>query len=136
MKSNAIEFNQAKLTDISPYKDLRVLNVGCGAVGSYAVEYLAKMGIGNTITLCDLDDYHKDNGSKTSCLVRFPEDSERPKSISLAERANAVCVDSCKVNYINGSVENLGPLFFAQYDYVFASPDSVAVREYLSLIHI
>lgn len=132
MKSSAIEFNQEKLTDISPYKDLRILNNGCGAVGSYAVEYLAKMGIGNTITLCDRDDYHKDNGAKTSCLVRFPEDNERPKSIALAERAGEICVDSCKVNYINGSVENLGPLFFAQYDYVFASPDSVAVREYVN----
>lgn len=132
MKSSAIEFNKEKLTDISPYKDIRVLNVGCGAVGSYAVEYLSKMGIGDTITLCDLDDYHKDNGAKTSCLVRFPEDNERPKSIALAERAGEICVDSCKVNYINGSVENLGPLFFAQYDYVFASPDSVAVREYVN----
>lgn len=127
-----IEYNQKKLTDLSPYRHLRVLDVGAGAVGSYQGEFEAKMGVGSRLTVCDIDDYHSDNFVKTSCAVRPEEDDNRHKAVALAERIEPYTVQGCAVNYIHGSVEALGPLAFSMYDYVMAAPDSLAVREYVN----
>ena len=126
---SSIEYNKDKLADIAPNANKKALVIGNGAVGSYLAEYIAKMGVGS-ITCCDIDKYHRDNGAKTSAIIRFPEDDNKEKAKALSARVSEIMIEGGHVNYIHGSIENFGPLAFSEYDFVCAGPDSKAVREY------
>lgn len=129
-------FNLAKLTDLTPYRTISVLNVGGGAVGSYLAEQQARKGVDH-ITVNDFDRYEKDNAPKTSALIRLSDadgavDVGRWKAEALPERAQAIMFKGSHANGIVGSIENLGPMAFSSYDVVFAAPDNKAAREYVN----
>lgn len=136
MKTEDARFNQTKLTDLTPFRKVSVLDVGGGAVGSYLAELQAKMGL-NHLSINDIDRYELDNASKTSSLIKLSEadgaeDDGKWKAEALAERVETVMIKGSKANGIVGSVENLGPMAFSAFDYVCAAPDNKAVREYIN----
>ncbi len=136
MEKQDPRFNQEKLTDLSPYRSVDVMNVGGGAVGSYDAELEAKMGV-KRITINDIDHYEADNASKTSSIVRLNEgdgesDVGRWKAEALAVRTQASMIKGGRANAIVGNVENLGPMAFSAFNYVCAAPDNKAVREYIN----
>lgn len=116
-------YNRLKL---SVYRDLflgrRVLVIGAGAVGSYLMEMLAKMGVSpDTI---DPDGLTIENAAKNSCLIRTPEDAGRNKAQCASERASEFLDEGCTSNSIDANACDLGPEAYSDYDVVFVAVDN------------
>ena len=111
-------YNKEKLPTYFPeFKEVRVLFVGAGAVGSEAAEASCKMGVGH-ITEDDMDDYDESNFSTSSCLIRYPDDLNRNKAKVVSDRLKPIMVDGANSNYICGEISLLGPRALVNYDYI------------------
>ncbi len=118
-----VQYNRLKLSE---YRDLfldkRVLIIGAGAVGSYLVEELAKMGASpDTI---DPDELTIENAAKNSCLIRTPEDAGRNKAQCASERVREFLDEGCTSNGIAANACDLGPEAYSDYDVVFVAVDN------------
>ena len=76
-------FNELKLSEHRAlFHGKKVLVVGAGAVGSFLMEFLARMGVSPDVM--DFDHYTLENAAKHSCLVRCPDDAGRNKAECVA----------------------------------------------------
>lgn len=108
----------------------RVLVIGSGAVGSYLMEYLAKMGVSPDVM--DFDRFTLENAAKHSCLVRTPEDVGRNKAECTADRVQVLLDEGCSANGIDADLCKLGPEAFSDYTAVFAAVDNFAAKVLLN----
>ena len=130
MKSKVI-YNAIKLSEYRPmFHSKRVLIVGAGAVGSYLMEFFAKMGLSPDTV--DFDSFTLENAAKHSCLVQTPNDSNRNKAECVSERVQPLLDSGCTSNGINGDLCKLGPEAFADYDYVVAAVDNFDAKVLLN----
>lgn len=98
---------------------------GLGGVGSYAVEALARAGVGE-LTLIDQDVYGESNINRQ--LGALTSTVGRAKADVLAERVLDINPD-CAVHPVLGRYEKEnGAQFFADYDYVVDAIDLVACK--------
>jgi tRNA A37 threonylcarbamoyladenosine dehydratase len=99
--------------------------IGVGGVGSWAVEALARSGIG-ALTLVDMDDICLSNTNRQ--LHALDGEIHKAKVDSLATRVHAINPD-CKVNAVRAFfvTSNARQLLEPKFDYVFDAID--AVRE-------
>ena len=120
-------YNALKLSEYRPlFQDKRVLVIGAGAVGSYLMEFLAKMGV--SPDALDFDTFTLENAAKHGCLVRTPEDAGRNKARCVSERVQPLLDEGCTSHGIQGDVCNLGPEAFADYDVVMVAVDNFAAK--------
>ena len=98
---------------------------GLGGVGSYAMEALARSGVGE-LTLIDQDDYSESNINRQ--LGALTSTVGRSKAQVLAERVLDIN-PRCRVHPIRGRYEREnGEEFFADYDYIVDAIDLVACK--------
>ena len=122
MKKKAI-YNDLKLSEYRAlFHAKRVLVVGAGAVGSFLMEFLARMGVSPDVI--DFDHFTLENAAKHSCLVRCPEDADRNKAECVSARVQPLLDEGCTSNGIDGNLCNLGPEAFSDYDAVFFVVDN------------
>lgn len=118
-----VKYNALKLSKYREYfHNKRVLVIGSGAVGSYLMEFLAKMGVSPDVM--DYDKYTLENAAKHSCLVRTPEDADRNKAECTSSRVQELLEDGCTSNGIDVELSKLGPEAFADYEVVFLAVDN------------
>lgn len=124
-------YNDLKL---SVYRDLfhklKVLIIGSGAVGTYLMEYLSKLGVSPDTV--DKDRFTFENAAKHSCLVRTPEDVGRNKAECTSQRVLPLLDEGCLSNGIDTDLCNLGPEAFSDYDAVFVAVDNYAAKVLLN----
>jgi tRNA A37 threonylcarbamoyladenosine dehydratase len=103
--------------------------VGLGGVGSWAVEALARSGIG-ALTLVDLDDVCISNVNRQ--LHALDGDLGKPKVEVMARRVRAINPD-CVVHPIQGFFlkSNAAEILRAGFDYVFDAFDSPSRKSVL-----
>ncbi|MCD8365911.1 MAG: ThiF family adenylyltransferase [Clostridiales bacterium] len=101
---------------------MRVLIIGAGAVGSYLMEMLAKMGVSPDTV--DPDELTLENAAKNSCLIRTPEDAGRNKAQCASERVMEFLDEGCTSNGIDANACDLGPEAYSDYDVVFVAVDN------------
>lgn len=122
-------YNLMKLPQYVPlFKSKKVAVKGVGAVGSFLVEILAMMGIGE-ISCFDLDKIDPDNLAKCSGMVDPDTDVGRSKAHAVAEQAQKRMIPGGKCYGIDGDLRNYGPMAFAGYDAVFIALDNYAAKE-------
>ena len=100
--------------------------VGVGGVGSWAVEALARSGIGN-LTLIDLDNVAESNVNRQ--LHALTDDFGKAKVAALHERILQIN-PHCRVTEIEDFVteDNLPELFRRRFDFVIDAIDQVRVK--------
>ena len=100
--------------------------VGVGGVGSWAVEALARSGIGR-LTLIDLDNVAESNVNRQ--LPAITSEFGKAKVTSLHERILQIN-PACQVTEIEDFVteENLAELFSQPFDFVIDAIDQVRVK--------
>ncbi len=107
---------------LSIFVESHVCVIGIGGVGSWAVESLARSGIGK-ITLIDPDEVSKGNINRQ--LVALDSTVGQGKAEVLAERIRQINPD-CQVNIIEDLLkpENTPELIGKEFDYVIDAIDS------------
>ena len=118
------------MTDRPLFHNRRVCVVGCGAVGSYLIEQLAKMGASPDAV--DFDVLTLENAAKHGSLIRTPEDAGRNKAVCVSERVKPFLDQGCTSHGIDSDLCLLGPEAFADYDVVFAALDNFAAKVLLN----
>ncbi len=100
--------------------------IGIGGVGSWAVEALARSGIGQ-ITMIDMDDICVTNINRQ--IHALSGHIGQLKTEAMAERVRLINPE-CQVNIIDDfiSVENLADYLNRDYDYVIDAIDSVKTK--------
>lgn len=100
--------------------------IGTGGVGSWAVEALARSGIGQ-LTLIDLDNVAESNINRQ--LPALSSTIGRPKIDVLAERVRDIH-PTCQVNRVEDFVEagNIAELISTDYDFVIDCIDNFRVK--------
>lgn len=126
MKYNALKLSVHR----EFFHNLPVLIVGAGAVGTYLMEYLAKMGC--SPDCLDFDAFTAENAAKHSGIIRTPEDIGRNKAVCAAERVRPLLDEGCTSHGIDGDLCAIGPEVLARYRYVIAAVDNVQARVLLS----
>lgn len=108
------------------FPQLHIAVVGIGGVGSWAVEALARTGVGQ-LTFIDPDDVELSNMNRQ--LPALDETIERSKVAVLAERVRQINPD-CKINAIDDllSVNNMQKYLGRDFDYVIDAIDSVRIK--------
>lgn len=112
------------------FYDLPVLVIGAGAVGTYLIEFLAKMGC--SPDCLDFDAFTAENAAKHSALIRTPEDVGRNKAVCTAARVVPLLEEGCTAHGVDGDLCAIGPEVLARYRYVIAAVDNVQARVLLS----
>ena len=104
----------------------RVCVVGVGGVGSWAVEALARSGVG-ALTLVDLDNVAPSNTNRQ--LHALSADFGKPKVRALSERIAGINPE-CAVSEIEDFVseDNLDEIFRLPFDFVIDAIDQVRVK--------
>ena len=126
-----VVYNAMKLSVYRPlFHALRVLIIGSGAVGSYLMEFFAKMGL--SPDAIDFDYFTLENAAKHSGIVHTPEDAGRNKAECTAERVQPLLDDGCSSNGIEGDLCKLGPEAFADYAYVIVAVDNFDAKVLLN----
>ena len=100
--------------------------VGVGGVGSWAVEALARSGVGR-LTLVDLDDVCVSNANRQ--LPALEGEFGRPKVEVLARRARAInpeCVVHPVAAFFSGA--NAAQVLETRFDYVLDAIDSLSMK--------
>lgn len=112
-------------------RDSHFCVIGIGGVGSWAVEALARSGVG-AITFIDHDDIAASNTNRQ--LHTLTDTYERSKSEVMAERVRAINPE-CRVSAIDDllSETNLEKYITKDFDYVIDAIDSI--RHKTALIH-
>ncbi len=107
----------------------RVAVVGIGGVGTWAVEALARSGIG-ALTLVDLDDICLSNVNRQ--LHALDGQIGRPKTAAMAERAAAIHPD-CEITEVRAFLNenNAGEILGADLDAVIDAIDHVGHKSLL-----
>lgn len=107
-------------------RDARVLVVGVGGVGGYAVEMLARSGVGN-LTLVDADQVAPSNLNRQ--IVALRSDIGQPK-VNLHAARIADINTGCAVTPLREFVtpESVESLLVPGYDYVIDAIDTVAPK--------
>ena len=118
-----------KINDI--YKK-KVLVIGLGGVGSYAVEALIRSGIQN-ITIVDNDIITLTNLNRQ--LMTYQNNVGKYKTDEIEKRILNIN-PNCKINKINKfiTMENINELFKNNYDYIVDACDTITIK--LELIRI
>ncbi len=102
---------------------------GIGGVGSYAVEALARAGIGQ-LTLVDFDDICQTNINRQ--IHALEQTIGKPKVLVMAERCRAINpaiqVEPCKAFYC---AENADTLLNRNFDYVLDCIDHITAKLHL-----
>ena len=107
-------------------KAARVAVFGVGGVGGYAVEALARSGIG-TIDLIDHDTVALSNINRQ--IIALEKDIGRPKVEVFRERIAEISPDTAVNTYQTFYLpENAGMFDFAQYDYIIDAIDTVTAK--------
>lgn len=106
--------------------DSHICVVGIGGVGSWAVEALARSGIG-AITLIDMDDICVTNINRQ--LHALTHTIGQQKTEVMQARIAAIN-PNCKVNIIDDflTIANIGDYISSAFDYVIDAIDSVKVK--------
>lgn len=122
-----ITYNWLKLTE---HRELfltkKVLVIGGGAVGSYMMEYLARLGVSPVVL--DFDIFTAENAAKSSSLIRVPEDVGKNKAKAAANRVAVLLEEGCITNGIDAEVAKLGPEAYAGFDAVLIAVDNYAAK--------
>lgn len=105
---------------------LRVLVVGVGGVGGYAVEMLARSGVGS-LTLVDADAVSASNLNRQ--IIALRDDIGKPKVALFRSRIRAIN-PAARVEAIEEFLtpEGVGPLLDRGFDYVIDAIDTVAPK--------
>ena len=113
-------------TALARFAAAHVCVVGVGGVGSWAVEALARSGIGK-LTLIDLDNVAESNVNRQ--LHALTDDFGKAKITALSERIAQINPE-CEVIEIEDFVteENLAGLFSDGFDFVIDAIDQVRVK--------
>ena len=100
--------------------------VGLGGVGSWAVEALARTGIGH-LTLIDLDNVAESNINRQ--LHALTDNIGKPKTTAMKERIMQI-QPNCQVIEIEDFVDenNLSEIFRQPYDFVIDAIDQVKIK--------
>lgn len=108
------------------FSSAHVCIVGVGGVGSWAVEALARSGVGK-LTLIDLDNVAESNVNRQ--LPALTSEFGKPKVQALAERIFEIN-PACQVTQIEDfvTVENIPELFGSTFDFVIDAIDQVRVK--------
>ena len=108
------------------FAQAHVCVVGVGGVGSWAVEALARSGIGR-LTLIDLDNVAESNTNRQ--LHALTDNFGLPKVTALHQRILQIN-PACTVHEIEDFVdaENVGTLFAEPFDFVIDAIDQVRVK--------
>ena len=111
---------------LARFSRAHVCVVGVGGVGSWAVEALARTGIGR-LTLIDLDNVAESNVNRQ--LHALTDDFGKAKVTALRERI-AQINPQCEVEEIEDFVteDNLETLFRRPFDFVIDAIDQVRVK--------
>lgn len=124
-------YNPLKLSEYRPlFHNKKVLIVGAGAVGTYLMEFLAKMGLSPDAV--DFDTFTLENAAKHSCLIRTPDDADQNKAQCAAYRIQPLLDNGCTSNGIDSDLCKLGPEAFASYDIVVAAVDNYDAKVLLN----
>lgn len=108
-------------------RDARVLVAGVGGVGGYAVEMLARSGVGH-ISIVDADCVALSNLNRQ--LIALIGDLGRPKVDLFCERVRNICPET-EITAVREFItpENVGELLDSErYDYVIDAIDTVAPK--------
>ncbi|WED21240.1 tRNA cyclic N6-threonylcarbamoyladenosine(37) synthase TcdA [Vibrio sp. JC009] len=110
-------------SEVEILRAAHVCVVGIGGVGSWAVEALARSGIGE-LTLIDMDDVCVTNINRQ--IHAMTGTVGQAKVEVMAERVKLINPD-CKVNLIDDFItpENVGEYITKEFDYVLDAIDSV-----------
>ena len=105
---------------------LHICVIGIGGVGSWAVESLARSGIGQ-ITMIDYDEVALSNTNRQ--LHTLTSTVDEKKAAVMAQRIVEINPD-CKVNIIDDfiNMENLADYLDRDYDYVIDAIDSIKFK--------
>lgn len=100
--------------------------IGVGGVGSWAVEALARSGVGR-LTLIDLDNIAESNVNRQ--IHALNDEFGKPKVSAMAERVRAIN-PACEVIEIEDfvSAENAAELLARGFDFVIDAIDNVRVK--------
>lgn len=107
-------------------RDARILVVGAGGVGGYAIEMLARSGVGH-LTLVDADSVSPSNLNRQIIALRSTLD--KPK-VELFRKRIADINPELRVDAREEFLtpENVGPLLDEDYSYVIDAIDTVAPK--------
>lgn len=127
-------FNKEKLmTYFQEFIHKKVLVVGTGAVGSRVGELLFQTGTGH-VTFIDLDNYDESNFSKSSGIIRYPEDIDVNKAKAMSNRISVLLEEGAQTNYLCASITDIGPEALAAFDFIMVALDNYAAKVYLNQI--
>ena len=107
-------------------KDMHVCVIGLGGVGSWAVEALARSGVGR-LTLIDYDTIARSNFNRQ--LHATEENIDRKKALALAERVASIN-PHCTVTIIDDfiTLDTLEDYLQRDYSYVIDAIDSIKFK--------
>lgn len=108
-------------------KNKSILVLGCGGVGGYVIEALARSGVG-TLILVDFDTVDVTNINRQ--IIALDSTVGRKKVDVFVERI-ADINDKCKVIVIDKfiDIDNLEELFFYKIDYFIDACDTVSTKK-------
>lgn len=111
---------------LAKLENARVAVFGVGGVGSYAVEALARAGVG-ALDLIDSDNVAESNINRQ--IIALHSTVGRPKVDVAAERVHDINPD-CKVTCLSTFVlpENMEQFDLAAYDYIVDAIDTVSAK--------
>ena len=104
-------------------KNSKVCICGVGGVGSYTMEALARIGVGN-ITVIDKDKVDVTNINRQ--IIATVDNVDKPKVLCAKERISSIN-PSIKVDYIEAFLDesNVNEYINKDYDYVIDAIDSI-----------
>lgn len=108
---------------------LNILIIGLGGVGSYTLESLARMGVGN-FTIVDYDTVDVSNINRQIYALHS---TIGEKKVDVAKRRVLDISPTTNVNIIDTKItlENIDKLMLGSYDYVVDACDSVEIKKEL-----
>lgn len=115
--------------NLNKLKNLHVLVIGLGGVGSYAAEFLARAGVGR-MTIVDGDTVDLTNTNRQ--LPALHSTVGQPKAAIMAARLRDINPEldlTVKDEFF--SPEHIKTMQFSPYDYVFDCIDSVQPKQYV-----
>lgn len=111
--------------DMDKLTDSRVLVAGCGGLGGYVIEYLARMGIGS-LTVVDGDVFTESNLNRQ--LLCTAEDLGMSKALAAAERVRLIDPSISVTPVCEYLTEANAPALLADADLVIDCLDSIESR--------
>lgn len=112
--------------EISKIKNLKILIIGIGGVGGYALEALVRMGIEN-ITIADCDKINISNLNRQilslhSTILKNKVDVAKERVFDINPNANIITINE------NINKDNYQDLLKNEYDYVIDACDTITTK--------